>query len=399
MESFKMNRAAFKSGIVGVCAALLACSGAALAQEKADDFSQPLDKSINKSTTKSTKRAGPKVDSGGMGESRMMIQSSDGEDTYSITINGGDIEAKVNGKAVPAERVRRSKDKVEILDDHGKVIKSFDVSLGGAGLGGADARPRSRTFRQVDPAQPMEPMQPFPPMEGMAMAMPKVMIGITMGEPSEALAGHLGIKQDEAVLVEKVYEGLPADKAGLKAQDIIVEVDGVRPINQLKFRETINKHEAGEKVTLKVLRKGEEQKLTVELKKFDGEKLGMPGAQGGVNVIGGDQQGWQQFNNGEFHDIFKDNPEAQRKFEEAMKNAWRANPNGVGGGQAWVFGNGPEGQFKFTPFSGNDAKRLDEMQAQLDKKISELDEKLARVNEQMEKLEKLLSKMSEKGTR
>lgn len=395
MESFKMNRA-LKVGLVGVCATLLACSGAAFAQEKADDFSQPLDKPAAKN--KSTKRPGTKVDSGGLGagESRMMIQSSDGEDTYSITITGGEVEAKVNGKVVPAERVRRSKDKVEILDDHGKVLKSFDVSLGDAGLGGGDARPRSRSFRQVQPLEPMQPMQPLQPMEGMAIATPKVMIGITMGEPSEALAGHLGIKQDEAVLVEKVYDGLPADKAGLKAQDIIVEVDGVRPVTQQKFRETINKHEAGEKVTLKVLRKGEEQKITVELKKFDGEKLGMPGAQGGVIELNGEPQGWRNFNNEQFQDIFKDNPEARKKFEEAMKNAWRANPDG---GQAWVFGNGPEGQFKFTPFGGNDAKRLDEMQAQLDKKISELDEKLARVNEQMEKLEKLLSKMSEKGTR
>jgi len=397
MESFKMNRA-LRVELVGACATLLACSGAAFAQEKADDFSQPLDKPAAKN--KSTKRSGPKVDSGlGAGESRTMIQLSDGEDTYAITISGGDIEAKVNGKVLPAERIRRSKDKVEILDDHGKVLKSFDVSLGDAGLGGGDARPRSRSFRQVQPLEPMQPMQPMQPMEGMAIAMPKVMIGITMGEPSEALAGHLGIKQDEAVLVEKVYEGLPADKAGLKAQDIIVEVDGVRPVTQQTFRETINKHEAGEKVTLKVLRKGEEQKITVELKKFDGEKLGMPGAQGGLGALGGDPQIWRNFDNDQFHDLFKDNPEARKKFEEAMKNAWRANPDAQGG-QAWVFGNGPEGQpFKFTPFGGTDAKRLDEMQAQLDRKISELDEKLARVNEQMEKLEKLLSKMSEKGTR
>lgn len=397
MESFRVNR-----GLIGVCAAMVMCSGAAFGQQ-GGDFTQPLDKAA---AGKSTKRPGAKArtrtdDGQGMaaGESRMVIQSSgDGEDTYQITINNGEVEAKVNGKAVPAERVRRSKDKVEILDESGKVLKSFDVSLGSAGGGAA----KSRLFR---PAQPAQPLDQFPPMEAQVwdVAQPKVMIGITMGEPSEALARHLGIKQDEAVVVEKVIDGLPADKAGLKVEDVIVEVDGVGKLNQQTFREAINKHEPGEKVTLKILRKGEEQKLTVELKKFDSEKLGMKGVVVGGN--GAAPEGWRQFDNGafnwnndQFKDLFKDNPEARKQFEEAMKHAWRVNPDGQAG-QAWVFGNGPEGQFKFTPFGGADSKRLDEMQSQLDKKIAELDDKLARINDQMAKLEKLLNKMSEKGTR
>lgn len=385
MESFKMNR-----GIAGVCAALLMCSGAALGQDQGGDFSQPLNTS-----GKGAKASGGPGKGWGGGENRVMLKSSEENgDTYEITIVNGDIDAKLNGKAIPAERIRRSKDKVEILDEHGKTLKSFDVAFGDGGVGGGMGgnRAHGRLLRRSEPAIPAEPFQPMEPLNAIQ---PKVMIGITMGEPSEALAGHLGIKQDEAVVVERVFEGLPADKAGLKVQDIIIEVDDVHPVTQQNFRETINKKNPGDKVQLKVLRKGEEQKLTIELQKFDGEKFGMkvPGGAGG-GVGGGAGGGW---NADQFREAFKDNPDLQKHFEEAMRNGWKGNPDGPG--QAWVFGNGPDGAFKFTPFGGADSKRLDEMQTQLDKKIAELDEKLARINEQMERLEKLLSKMSEKGTR
>jgi hypothetical protein len=344
--------------MAGMCAAVLASAGAVVAQDQGGDFSKPL--------SRGHAQAQPAE---GSGESRVLLRSEQDGDTYEVSIINGEVTAKVNGKAVPAERVRRSKDKIEILDKKGNVVQSFNVSLdngwgaggaagGGKGAHGGKVAPHAMTFENQ----------------------PKVMIGITMGQPSDALAEHLGIKPDEAVVIEKVYDGLPADKAGLKAQDIITEVDGVHPVTQQNFRETINKKEPGDKVTLRILRKGEEQKVTVELKKFDAEKLGMEGMpEEKPNPF---PPGWE-------------NMQGNQEWIEQMKKALK---EGGANGQAWVWGPGQEGQqFRFAPPGGADGKRLDEMQAQIDKKISELDEKIAKVNEQMARLERLLNKMSEKS--
>lgn len=52
----------------------------------------------------------------------------------------------------------------------------------------------------------------------------------------------------------------PADKAGIKENDIILEVDGVRIVGGDKLTEAIGKYKIGDEVKLKVWRKGEGEK-------------------------------------------------------------------------------------------------------------------------------------------
>ena len=358
--------------VIGMCALLALSAGAAVAQDQSE-FKKPLAR---------THDAAPSQPSSG-GNSWTVIRSSDDDgDSYEVTINNGEIAAKVNGKAVPADRIRRSDNKVEILDKKGNTVKTFDVTVNSSGAGEAHAgRALNRAYG------PAQPKPPTPPGQQRSIVIdgvhPKVMIGITMSQPSDALAEHLGIKTDEAVVVERVYEGMAAERAGLKGQDIITDVDGVHPVTQQNFRETINKKEPGDKVTLKVLRKGEEKKVTIELQKFDGEKLGV-GQMQGMEMPGA--QAWPQWD--------AQGMPGNQQWQDAMKEALKS-----GKGNAFVWGqDGPGEQFRFMA-PGMDAKRLDEMQGQIDKKIAELDEKLAKINEQMERLEKLLNKMSEKQSR
>jgi hypothetical protein len=321
---------------VGI-AAIGLLAGAAAAQD--GDFNKPL--------ARTKERAAQP----GNSSSQTRIVTQDGDDTYEITISGGDLSAKVNGKRVPAERIRRSKDKVEILDKDGDVLKTFDIAstdgqawraLGGGAGGGMGG---------FDPDMPK----------------PKVMIGITMSE------------DEDGVVVEHVYDGLPAAKAGLKARDVIVEVDGAKKLDQKAFREALNKKDAGEKVLLKIRRDGDEKDITIELQKFDADKL----AKDSPFQWRGEFKGMEAPQG--MQDAFKDNPEMFRRFNDAMKDL----PEGQ---RAYVWGAGPEGQFKFAPFTGPDTKRVEE----LDKKIAELDEKLSRINEQMARLEKLISKLGER---
>src|SRR5690606_39678496 len=51
---------------------------------------------------------------------------------------------------------------------------------------------------------------------------PKVMLGVVMGEPEATTVEHLGLDSKKVVLLERVVDGLPAAKAGLTDQDIVV---------------------------------------------------------------------------------------------------------------------------------------------------------------------------------
>ena len=62
-----------------------------------------------------------------------------------------------------------------------------------------------------------------------------------------------------------VVPGSPADKAGLIENDIILEIDGERIDENNSLLTLISKHKVGEKVALKILSKGDEKSIEVEL--------------------------------------------------------------------------------------------------------------------------------------
>jgi S1-C subfamily serine protease len=62
-----------------------------------------------------------------------------------------------------------------------------------------------------------------------------------------------------------VIPGSPADKAGLVENDIILEVDGQKVNQENPLAKLIQKHQFGDTVTLKILHKGEEKTVQVQL--------------------------------------------------------------------------------------------------------------------------------------
>lgn len=62
-----------------------------------------------------------------------------------------------------------------------------------------------------------------------------------------------------------VIPGSPADKAGLVENDIILEIDGKKITEEQSLASVIRAKKPGDEVTLKVLHKGEEKNITVEL--------------------------------------------------------------------------------------------------------------------------------------
>ncbi|MBC7130236.1 trypsin-like peptidase domain-containing protein, partial [Candidatus Bathyarchaeota archaeon] len=81
------------------------------------------------------------------------------------------------------------------------------------------------------------------------------------------LSRYYGIPLEEGVLVTRVVEGSPADRAGLKAGDIILALDNV-PTNRMeKLLSEIHKKKAGDAAKLTIYRRGAKQDLIVILAK------------------------------------------------------------------------------------------------------------------------------------
>ncbi len=64
---------------------------------------------------------------------------------------------------------------------------------------------------------------------------------------------------------DPIVDGGPADKAGLRAGDIILKIDNTAIDQKNSLSAIINKHKVGDKVSLTVLRGGKEQKIDVTL--------------------------------------------------------------------------------------------------------------------------------------
>lgn len=334
----------------------------AVAQTKGgDEFDKPLS-AKNKAAAKG-------------GQSTFMMREQDGDTRYEIRINDGQVNAKINGKDVPADRVVREGDQVRILDEDGKLVHRFTVVTGEGGVFDLGAPEKRRMT--VKPAVPRAPQAPAAPQTWVGGEQPKVMLGINMGVPSETLAKNYGIQADEAILVDRVIDGLAADRAGLRENDIITEIDGKKPATAEALREALKDKEPGETVNFTVLRKGGSKTVRVKLDAFDSGKLAplMGGEEGGENGQGWMNQNWEAFGQ---------DGKANKEMQEALRKALKA--KGLSG-EGMVFG-GPGGAELFIQ------PQMNEKMADLDKRMAELDERLAKLGEQMAKLEKMMDKMS-----
>ena len=79
-------------------------------------------------------------------------------------------------------------------------------------------------------------------------------LGVYLRDLSSELADYLGVVSTKGTLVADIMPGSPADKAGIKAGDIILEINGMTINNSTDLTERISKMSVGQKVELKILR-------------------------------------------------------------------------------------------------------------------------------------------------
>ena len=191
-------------------------------------------------------------------------------------------------------------------------------------------------------------------------------LGVAMGEIPPLTRAQLGLPEGIGVSVEHVTKGSAAEKAGLKANDIITQLDEQLIINSQQLQTLIRTKKPGDEVKLTYIRKGKEHKAKAKLTKgpsvartpqalrLQNGKL-LP-----FNLPNGPEGQWQQFNlpNGLGHgqmQMFKLNPQNLDQLNEQLKNIPGINPEdlkkllegqGLNFGQGAPKGNGGK-EFKF----------------------------------------------------
>src|SRR5207342_2476200 len=90
-------------------------------------------------------------------------------------------------------------------------------------------------------------------------------MGVQLAELTPELADGFGIKGNQGVVIQEVLKDEPAEKAGLRRGDIIVEYEG-QPVSDLqKFRLKVADTPSGTKVNVVVLREGRRVPVQVTL--------------------------------------------------------------------------------------------------------------------------------------
>jgi serine protease Do len=97
-------------------------------------------------------------------------------------------------------------------------------------------------------------------------------LGVSIQNLTPELAEYYGVKDGKGALVGEVFEGDPADKAGIKPKDVIVEVDGDKIEDSRDLSQKIAEIPVGEKTTIKVVRDGKEHTFRVNIAKRTDEK-------------------------------------------------------------------------------------------------------------------------------
>lgn len=117
----------------------------------------------------------------------------------------------------------------------------------------APAQPPSA--RKFLPARPGQPLLP-------SFEMRKY-IGVYCHELNTELAAYFGLKEGTGLIVARLTENGPAQKAGIKVGDVIVRVDGKRVESVNDLIDLIQDKKKGDKVKLEILR--EKKPMTIDV--------------------------------------------------------------------------------------------------------------------------------------
>ena len=90
-------------------------------------------------------------------------------------------------------------------------------------------------------------------------------LGVAIAEVTEDDIGRLKLREPKGVLVRSVMPGEPADKGGVRADDVILGIDGTRLESPRDLQRVVSSTPVGKKVRVVLLREGQETEIEVTI--------------------------------------------------------------------------------------------------------------------------------------
>jgi serine protease Do len=88
-------------------------------------------------------------------------------------------------------------------------------------------------------------------------------LGVSIAEVSDEEAARFGLKEAKGVLIRQVVAGQPADQGGIRANDVVVSVDGAAVEGPRDLQRIISSTPVGQSVNISLMREGKETQVAV----------------------------------------------------------------------------------------------------------------------------------------
>ncbi len=224
-----------------------------------------------------------KVERGWMGvgigedpEGRTVIGTVDNDSPAELAkLRPGDVVLKigdkdVSGPDVLAAAIRKMKPGQDVTLKIERDGKPLDVKVKLGELAEADAFKEMDVrfpglFGDVPPNVAVKPKPPGAPRSFEWTVETRKYIGVYCEELNRELAEHFGVKEGTGLLVSRLTEGGPAEKAKVKVGDVIVKVDGTRVETLNGLLDIVQAKEKGAKIKLEIVRDRKTTNLDVEV--------------------------------------------------------------------------------------------------------------------------------------
>jgi serine protease Do len=102
-------------------------------------------------------------------------------------------------------------------------------------------------------------------------------LGVSIQALTPDMKKHFGLKEDRGVVINQIFENSPAEKAGLKEEDIILQYNGKDITDPTQLRNLVANTPPGKEVELKVFRDGKVFSVRVTIEELPQEVVAARG--------------------------------------------------------------------------------------------------------------------------
>jgi membrane-associated protease RseP (regulator of RpoE activity) len=101
-------------------------------------------------------------------------------------------------------------------------------------------------------------------------------LGVSVINLSDQLAEYFKVPDGKGVLVEKVHENTPAERADLRAGDVIVKINDREIDTASRLRRVLSTYDAGEDIRIETIREGSRRTISVQLEERSMSEFYLP---------------------------------------------------------------------------------------------------------------------------